>query len=104
MVFYLVVLASVLIQLPTTGSGRPETDLIGAAKLGDLVRARELVTRGAPVDVRDRRGYTPLMWASAAGSLDLTRYLLEQGARPEVRAADGSTALFFAAANGSTEV
>jgi len=100
----LVVLAAVLIQLPTTGSGRPEADLISAAKLGDLVRARELVTRGAPVDVIDRRGYTPLMWSSAAGSLELTRYLLEHGAKPEVRAADGATALFFAAANGSTEV
>jgi len=104
MVLPLVVLASVLIQLPTTGSARPETDLIGAAKLGDLARARELVTRGAPVDVTDRRGYTPLMWSSAAGSLDLTRYLLEHGAHPGVRAADGATALFLAAANGSTEV
>jgi len=104
MVLPLVVFASVLIQLPTTGSARPETDLIGAAKFGDLARARELVTRGAPVDVTDRRGYTPLMWSSAAGSLDLTRYLLEHGAHPEVRAADGTTALFLAAANGSTEV
>ena len=104
MVLPLVVFASVLIQLPTTGSARPETDLIAAAKLGDLVRARELVSRGAPVDVTDRRGYTPLMWSSAAGAVDLTRYLLEHGARPAVRAADGATALFFAAANGSTEV
>lgn len=104
MVLPLLFLASVLIQLPTTGSARPETDLIGAAKLGDLARARELVSRGAAVNVTDRRGYTPLMWSSAAGSLDLTRYLLEHGAQPEARAADGATALFLAAANGSTEV
>jgi ankyrin repeat protein len=104
MVFPLVVFASVLLQLPTAGSARPEADLIGAAKLGDLTRARELVTRGAPVDVTDRRGYTPLMWSSAAGSVDLTRYLLEHGAHPGARAADGATALFLAAANGSTDV
>ena len=104
MVFPLVFLASVLIQMPTTGSARPETDLINAAKFGDLARARDLVTRGAPVDVVDRRGYTPLMWSSASGSLDVTRYLLEHGAHAGVRAADGTTALFLAAANGATEV
>ena len=104
MVLPFILLASVLAQLPTTGSARPEADLISAAKLGDLARARELVTRGTPVDVADRRGYTPLMWSSAAGSLDLTRYLLETGANVEARAADGATALFLAAANGSTEV
>lgn len=104
MVLPFVLLASVLAQFPTTGSARPEADLISAAKLGDLARARELVTRGTPVDVADRRGYTPLIWSSAAGSLDLTRYLLENGANVEARAADGATALFLAAANGSTEV
>ena len=104
MVLPLVLLVAVLAQVPAGGSTRRDSELIAAAKLGDLQRARELVTAGAPVDVADLRGYTPLMWASGTGSIDLTRYLLDSGARIEIRADDGATALFLAAANGSTEV
>ena len=104
MVLPLVLLVAVIAQVPTGGSTRRDSELIAAAKLGDLRRARELVTAGTPVDVSDRRGYTPLMWSSASGSIDLTRYLLDSGARVEIRADDGATALFLAAANGFTEV
>jgi hypothetical protein len=104
MVLPLVMLVAVLAQAPAGGSTRRDSELIGAAKLGDLRRARELVTAGTPVDVADRRGYTALMWSAASGSIDLTRYLLDSGARVEIRADDGATALFLAAANGSTEV
>jgi len=100
----LVLLVAVLAQVPAGGSMRRDSELIAAAKLGDLRRARELVTAGTPVDVADRRGYTPLMWSSASGAIDVTRYLLDSGARVEIRADDGATALFLAAANGSTEV
>jgi uncharacterized protein len=104
MVFPLILLVAFLAQVPTGGSARRESELIAAAKLGDLGRARELVTAGTPVDVADRRGYTPLMWSSATGSIELTRYLLDSGARVGARADDGATALFLAAANGATEV
>jgi ankyrin repeat protein len=82
----------------------PGADLIGAAKLGDLARARELAAGGAVVDAADWRGYTPLMWASAAGHRELVQFLLERGAKVEARAGDGTTALMLAAGNGSAAI
>jgi ankyrin repeat protein len=82
----------------------PAADLISAAKLGDLSRARELASGGAAVDGADWRGYTPLMWASAAGHLELVQLLIERGAKAAARAGDGTTALMLAAGNGSTGI
>ena len=78
-------------------------DLIASAKLGDITRVRELVSKGAAVNTPDRRGLTPLMWASASGSLEVVQHLLERGAIVDRRAADGTTALMLASANGFTE-
>lgn len=100
----LLLLAAMLVQGPADGSVRPAFDLLTAAKLADVGRARELVAGGAPVDAADRRGFTPLMWAAAGGSVELTTYLLESGARVDSRAADGTTALYLAAANGAADV
>jgi len=78
-------------------------ELIASAKLGDIARVRELVSKGAAVNTPDRRGLTPLMWASASGSLEVVQHLLERGAIVDRRAADGTTALMLASANGFTE-
>ena len=78
-------------------------DLIASAKLGEVARVRELLSRGAAVNVSDRRGMTPLMWASASGSLEVVQQLLERGAIVDRRAADGTTALMLASSNGFTE-
>jgi hypothetical protein len=103
--FIFVLLAGLTLgQVPTTGQGRPNVDLLNAAKLADLPRARELVGRGAAVNTADWRGYTPLMWASASGHLETARFLLENGAGVERRAKDGSTALIVAAGNGSLDM
>jgi hypothetical protein len=81
MVLPLILLAAVLAQVPGGGSTRRDSELIAAAKLGDLRRARELVTAGTPVDVADRRGYTPLGGTSPAGAA--TRRWC--GPRPQAR-------------------
>lgn len=86
-------------QPPTTGA-----DLLESVKLGDLSRTRELLSKGAVVDIYDRRGLTPLMWASAGGNLELVHQLLERGAAVDRRANDGTTALMLASANGFTEI
>jgi ankyrin repeat protein len=83
---------------------RPAADLIGAAKVGDLARARELAAGGTAVDAADWRGYTPLIWAAAAGHLELVQFLIERGAKADVRAGDGTTALMLAAGNGSAAI
>jgi ankyrin repeat protein len=82
----------------------PTADLLGAAKLGDLARARELTAGGAAVDAADWRGYTPLMWASTAGHLELVQFLIERGAKAGPPARDGTTALMLAAGNGSAAI
>ncbi len=82
----------------------PDSDLLDAAKLGDVARARELIAKGAHVNDADRRGFTPLMWAAASGNAEMVRQLLDNGAAIERRATDGTTALMLASSNGFTEV
>ena len=104
MLYALTLAALLLGQPPAGGTPRADQDLVTAAKLADLARARELIAGGAAVDAADWRGYTPLMWASAAGHLEMVRYLLERGAAADSRAGDGTTALFLASANGSLDI
>jgi hypothetical protein len=104
MFLFMVMAGLTVAQVATTGQTRPNLDLLNAAKLAELARARELVGRGAAVNTADWRGYTPLMWASASGHVETARYFLENGARVEGRAKDGTTALMVASANGSLDM
>ena len=104
MVIALSLAVLVIAQGPAGSSAQGGTELLNAAKTGDLVRARELVGNGAALDIPDWRGYTPLMWSSAAGHAEMTRYLIDSGAAVGRRAADGSTALILAAANGAVDI
>ena len=68
MVFSVVLLGALLSQAtPPARSTAADTQLIEAAKIGDLTRVRELLAKGAAPDTSDRRGLTPLIWASASG-------------------------------------
>jgi ankyrin repeat protein len=102
--FLSVVLLGLLVSQATAPAQAPAVDLLESAKLGDVARVRELLSRGAAVDTVDRRGLTPLMWAAAGGNTDVVRQLLESGAAVDRRATDGSTALILGAANGFTEI
>ena len=94
--------ALLLAQAPL--SARSGSELLDAAKLGDLARAQALVAGGASVDAPDWRGYTALMWASAAGHLEVVRFLLEKRAQVDSRATDGTTALVLASGNGALDL
>ena len=100
------VLAGLLLGQAATPAQSAVADaaLIESAKIGDLARVRDLLSKGASVNTSDRRGLTPLMWASAGGSVEMVRHLLENGAAVDRRAHDGTTALMLAAANGFVEV
>lgn len=91
-------------QAPAPARTSANTDLLESARLGQLARAKELLSKGAEVNTADRRGFTPLMWASASGNMELVRQLLESGAALDRRANDGTTALMLASANGFTEI
>ena len=96
--------ALLLTQAPSRPPVGPDLNLVESAKMGQLARVKELVTRGAPVDAADRRGFTPLMWGAAAGQAEMVRLLLDAGAAVDRRAIDGTSALMAAAANGFTEI
>jgi ankyrin repeat protein len=74
-----------------------DKQLAQAAFVCDLVRARELLARGASPDARDDDGRTPLHSAVLGGAVGLAGLLLEAGADPNARDQDGFTPLHFAA-------
>lgn len=66
---------------------------------------KELIARGADVNVRQpRTGATLLMRAAESGSRDVVRSLLAAKADVKARSSDGCTALFLAAAGGFADV
>jgi ankyrin repeat protein len=85
--------------------GRPEynsmiphggdTALMFAARVGDLVSARLLVSAGANVNDADAWGISPMVLAAHSGHTDLVEFLLEKGADPNSSAA-GFSALHAA--------
>jgi ankyrin repeat protein len=58
-----------------------------ALRSGDCIE--ELGARGAPIDVRDRDGWTPLMLAVSMGDIELCRLLLSLHASPDLTLPDG---------------
>ena len=75
-----------------------------AAFVCDFVRVRELLHRGADVNVRDEDGRTPLFSAVLGGSVGLVGLLLESGAQINARDKEGWTALHFAAQEHEPEI
>lgn len=77
-----------------------ETPLMYLAIVGDLVRAKALVARGAEIN---RLGWTPLHYAASKGQVDMVRYLLANKALVDAPAPDGTTPLMMAAFSGSDD-
>ena len=71
------------------------TMLMFAALYGDVAIMRDLLDRGAAVNMRNDAGATALMWAAA--DVDKTRLLIDRGADLHARSDDGRTALMIAA-------
>jgi serine/threonine-protein phosphatase 6 regulatory ankyrin repeat subunit B len=76
------------------------TLLHAAAANGHLEMVRELLERGASVDLEDGLGHTALMSAAYRGHLSTLLFLLHHSASPELQASDGHTALMMAASEG----
>lgn len=62
-----------------------EARLLYAAWCGDAARVGELLSAGAPVDVRDGKGRTPLMLAAGNNAVESVRLLLAAGADTAAR-------------------
>jgi ankyrin repeat protein len=82
--------------------------LHAAAASGQLAVAKELLKRGATVDLPDGEGDTPLFLllllppvdAANSGHHDVLLLLLEYSANPDLQDVDGTTALMLAAHEG----
>jgi len=91
----------------TTASGKPAAYglLHAAAGYGHLELVRELLKRGASVDLQSSLGSTApettaLMEAAVNGQLSIVRVLLQHAADPDLQATNGVTALMWAAGEG----
>ena len=81
--------------------------MLGRAALNNEVNmARELIGRGANVNVVDKLGMTPLLWAASMdfGDPAMIELLLKSGAKADARNKDGLTALDLARKYNHTEV
>jgi ankyrin repeat protein len=74
-----------------------------AARSGNAEAVKALLTHGARIEARERRGQTALMWAAAEGHTVAVRALLEAGA--DLKAADksGFTPFSFAVREGQLD-
>jgi hypothetical protein len=61
------------------------TLLHAASGYGHLAMVRELLKRGASVDLRNRLGCTSLMYAAFHGHLSILLVLLQHSANPDLR-------------------
>lgn len=74
------------------------TDGVTALHLGSLYpKVIEVLAKaGAPLNLKDKRGYTPIFAAAARGSLEGVKTLLKLGADPAIESNSHQTLLFSA--------
>lgn len=67
-----------------------DQDLLAAASAGETWKVRDLLRRGARLEIRDTGyGFTPLMRAAAEGHVGTVRYLIERGAKVNAHSREG---------------
>jgi ankyrin repeat protein len=79
------------------------SELIEAARTGDIDKARSLLAAGAAIDARDETGRTPLMLAAHAGNRSLVAALLAAGADVDASDDGGWTAISLAVYNAEAK-
>ena len=94
---------------PGSGALSPDVKALGplllqAAREGDAVKVRQLLGRGAEVDVQDGQGNTPLLLATAANHIEVARSLLLHGASPNLKNQMQDSAYLLAGAQGRLEI
>ncbi len=85
---------------------RGVTALATVAPFGETEILMRLLEKGADINTRDDKGYSPLMLAAHSDFLntETVRILLDKGADVNVRGNDGETALSLAQKRGNTTV
>ena len=81
-----------------------DSELLTAARRGDLFKVKALLAAKADVNETRRDGATALMAASTTGHQAIVRKLLDAKADVNARMINGATALMAAAAVGNLQV
>jgi ankyrin repeat protein len=76
------------------------TELMQAAKAGDIEIVKDLIHRGAALDARSEKGKTALHYGAANGHVDVVRLLIENNAEIDARDLQWHTPLMLAAIYG----
>src|SRR4030042_3230474 len=81
------------------------TQLIQAAKGGNLAEVQTLLDNGADINAkRSTDGVTALMWAALKGHKEIVKLLMEKGADVNAISDDGLTALGAAKSQRHTDI
>ena len=80
------------------------SDLIKAAKAGDMERVSELIRKGANVNAKDKYDRIPLMHASRKGHKEVVKLLISKGANVTAKDKNGVTVLMNASNGGNKEI
>ena len=78
--------------------------LSGSLDADSIAEIRELVTRGADVNVKNERGFTPLFMATAKGHLEIVKFLLASKADVGAAGENNVTPLLVASQYGFVEI
>lgn len=81
-----------------------DIQLLDTAGKGDTAKVRELLDKGAYVNIRDPDGRTPLTESIWGNHIDTVRLLLDKGADANASKADGATPLSIATNKGYKEI
>ena len=81
-----------------------EIQLLEVAGKGDNAMVKELLAKGAYVNVRDPEGRTPLTEATWNNHVETVKLLLDKGANPNASKVDGATPLSIAASKRYKEI
>jgi len=82
-----------------------DSELVQAAKDGNVQAVQNLLSAGTAVNMRDEKGVPVIIWAATNGHTEIVRLLLERGADINIKdRATGVTALWIASQEGHTQV
>ncbi|GMH36908.1 hypothetical protein BSKO_04781 [Bryopsis sp. KO-2023] len=81
-----------------------DRDLFAAAGLGESIKVKELIAKGADVQYRSSTRLTPLHGAAMLNHRDVVEILLEAGARVDAQTVEGFTPLYVAVLFGHLDV
>jgi len=79
-------------------------ELLDAARSDDDKAVKDILDKGAYVNVRDAEGRTPLTEAAWNNRIEVVKLLLEKGADPSAKKNDGTTPLSIATGRGNKEI